>query len=265
MRIAASTYLNSAPLIYSFAYGVKKTQVTLLGDTAPAVCSRMLEHGDCDVALIPVIESIRIPDLIVVPDIAVASKHRVRSVILVSKVPIERARRVALDASSRTSQTLVRILFAHRYSADPELFERIPDTSSGCENMLSDCDAALIIGDPAMRIASSSNDRKLHIYDLAEEWRAMTGLPFVFAVWATRDRQLSRSTIFLDAKTEGLAHRREIAGEFSRRLELPEADLLDYLMNSVNYDLDSENFAGMEHFFKLARSLPGSAPGSAGL
>ena len=90
----------------------------------------------------------------------------------------------------------------------------------------------------------------------------MTGLPFVFAVWATRDRELSRSQIFLEAKTEGLAHRQEIAAEFSRRLELPEAELLDYLMDSVNYDLDAENIAGMEHFFKLAGS---AGPGNAGL
>ena len=265
MRIAASTYLNSAPLIYSFANGTKKSLVTLLGDTAPAACSRMLDRGECDVALIPVIESIRIPDLIVIPEIAVASKYRVRSVILASKVPIEQAQRVALDASSRTSQTLVKILFEHRYNASPEFLERVPDPASGCQNMLSDCDAALIIGDPAMKIAYAATERKLHIYDLAEEWRAMTGLPFVFAVWATRDRELSRSQIFLEAKTEGLAHRREIAAEFSRRLELPEAELLDYLMDSVNYDLDAENIAGMELFFKLAGSAPGSAPGSAGL
>ena len=153
MRIAASTYLNSAPLIYSFAHGTKKSLVTLLGDTAPAACSRMLERGECDVALIPVIEFIRIPELILIPDIAVASKYRVRSVILASKVPIENARKVALDASSRTSQTLVKILFEHRYNASPDLLERVPDPASGCQNMLSDCDAALIIGDPAMKIA----------------------------------------------------------------------------------------------------------------
>ncbi len=254
MRIAASTYLNSAPLVYSFAKGAKTTHATFLGDTAPAACSRMLERGECDVALIPVIELLRIPDLIVIPDIAVASKYRVRSVILASKVPIERARRVALDASSRTSQTLVQILFKHRYLASPDLVERIPDVASGCRYMLDDCDAALIIGDPAMKFATSAAERQWQVYDLAEEWRSMTGLPFVFAVWATRDGQIARSKAFLEAKAEGLAHCKEIAAEFSRHLDLPEPELLDYLLHSVNYDLDSENVAGMERFFELAGS-----------
>src|SRR3989442_8242179 len=119
MRIAASTYLNSAPLVYSFASGTQRGCAVFLGDTAPARCAAMLGAGQCDVALIPVIEYQRLPRLRIIPETAVASKGRVRSVVLAARCPIEEARTVTLDSSSRTSQALVRILFARRYGGAP--------------------------------------------------------------------------------------------------------------------------------------------------
>src|SRR5438132_9862286 len=115
MRIAASTYLNSAPLVYSFATGTQRGRDVFLGDTAPARCAQMLASGQCDVALIPVVEYQRIPRLRIIPNVAVASKSRVRSVVLAARCPIEKIRTITLDSSSRTSQALVRILFERRY------------------------------------------------------------------------------------------------------------------------------------------------------
>ena len=257
MRIAASTYLNSVPLVHSFAEGTRGKEVTFLGDTAPAQCARMLEEGLCDAALIPVIEYQRIPDLRIIPDIAVASKNRVRSVVLATRLPPSEVRAVTLDSSSRTSQTLLRILFKYRYGSEPTFSERMPDAGVACRNMFEGSDAALVIGDPAMRLEASARDLNVQIYDLAEEWRAMTGLPFVFAVWASTEGARiefpGMAAELLEAKAEGLARIDEIATQYSSELQLPVSELRAYLRENVNYDLDAENVAGMLRFFSLAR------------
>jgi len=116
-----------------------------------------------------------------------------------------------------------------------------------------------MIGDPAMRLAASAGQRGLRIYDLAEEWRAMTGLPFVFAVWAVREEACQQGQAiardFLAAKQEGLKVLEEIAAQYAAELELPQDDLLGYLRENVNYDLDEENIAGMRRYFELAEEL----------
>jgi len=256
MRIAASTYLNSAPLVYSFAQGSLRDRYTFLGDTAPSRCAVMLAAGQADIALIPVIEYQRIPELKIIPDLAVASKRQVRSVLLAARRPLAEVRTVTLDTSSRTSQTLVKLILTHRYGCQPQFLERTPDDAARCENMLEASDAALVIGDPAMRLAASAAQLGVQIYDLAEEWRALTGLPFVFAVWAVRsDAQFEPRTLmqdFLAAKQEGLTKLEELAATYAQELALPYDGLLSYLRENVNYDLDEENRAGMQQYFELA-------------
>ena len=216
----------------------------------------MLAAGQCEIALIPAIEYQRIPGLRVIPDVAVASKKRVRSVLIAARCSLQDVKKVTLDTSSRTSQALVKILFERRYGSRPAFVERAPDFAADCENMLEGSDAALVIGDPAMRLAASAGQLGVRIYDLAEEWRLMTGLPFVFAVWAVRaDVVDERGVIerdFLTAKREGLARLEQLATEYAAELRLPQPDLLTYLQDSVNYDLDAENIAGMECYFDLA-------------
>lgn len=216
----------------------------------------MLATGQCEIALIPVIEYQRIPDLKIIPEIAVASKSRVRSVLIASRQPLEKIRRITLDTSSRTSQSLVKILFARRFGVQPVFTERTPDAVSNYENMLESSDAALVIGDPAMRLAISANQLGVKIFDLAEEWRALTGLPFVFAVWAVRNDAaydpVALTDDFLTAKHEGLQMREQIASQYSGELNMPLDDLHEYLRENVNYDLDEENILGLSRYFDLA-------------
>lgn len=258
LRIAASTYLNSAPLVYSFAEGRLRDKAAFLGDTAPARCAEMLAEGICDAALIPVIEYQRIPDLQIIPGVAVASEWKVRSVLLAARRPLSEVRRVALDSSSRTSQALVRILCRYRYGIGPEFVERVPDPSVVCENMFEVGDAALVIGDPAIQLAASAEALGVRVYDLAEEWRSLTGLPFVFAVWAVGRDAAQRFTdapkLFVAAKEEGIGMRELLAARYAENLGLPKADLLDYLNRNVCYDLDEEKIAGLEQFFELAHA-----------
>jgi chorismate dehydratase len=252
MRIAASTYLNSAPLVYSFTQGFLRKKYDFIGDEAPSRCAAMLGAGQCEIALIPVVEFQRIPGLRIVPEIAVASKKRVRSVLIASRRPLEEVRTLTLDPASRTSQTLVKILFQRRYGFLPEFTER---SAPGARDVFDGADAALVIGDPAMRLAAAPS-LDLTIYDLAEEWRAMTSLPCVFAVWAARDEVCDRASgitgDLIAAKREGISQLERIATQYAAELELPLGELLDYLSDNVNYDLDDENLLGMATYFDLA-------------
>jgi chorismate dehydratase len=257
MKIAASTYLNSAPLVYSFANGKLRNRYTFIGDAAPARCAVMLSSGLCDVALIPVIEYQRIPGIKIIPEIAVASKNKVRSVLLAARRPLVEVRTVTLDTSSRTSQTLVRILFARRYGNMPQFLECAPDPEIMCENMFENAEAALVIGDPAMQLGAHADELGLRVYDLAEEWRDMTGLPFVFALWAARDDIVNErpnlAQEMLAAKNEGTSQIDLIASQYAADLNLSEESLRSYLHDNVNYDLDQENIAGMMKYFNLAK------------
>jgi chorismate dehydratase len=216
----------------------------------------MLRAGQCEIALIPVIELQRIPGLRIVPEIAVASKKRVRSVLIASRRPLEEVRRLTLDPASRTSQALVKILFLRRYGFLPECAERAKEPSAGVWNLFDDADAALVIGDPAMRLEAEARSLDLKIYDMAEEWRSMTGLPCVFAVWAAREDVCAGAPGLADdliaAKHEGIAHIEQIATQYAAGLELPRSELLDYLSQNVNYDLDDQNLLGMGAYFDLA-------------
>lgn len=256
MRIAASTYLNSAPLVYSFTQGLFRKKYNFIGDAAPSRCAAMLQAGECEIALIPVIELQRIPGLRIIPEIAVASKKRVRSVVIASRRPLEEVRSLTLDPASRTSQALAKILFLRRYGFLPRCAERAIKPSLEARNLFDDADAALVIGDPAMRLEAEARGLDLKIYDLAEEWRAMTGLPFVFAVWAVREDACgnapSLADDFIAAKREGIDHIEQIATQYAAELELPRSELLDYLSQNVNYDLDDENLFGMGAYFDLA-------------
>src|SRR5437588_6202405 len=148
-RVAASSYLNTAPLIWSFIHGSQRDAVELFTDTAPARCAEMLERGEVDAALVPVIEYQRIRDIAIIPDVCVGSRSAVRSVVLACRLNnLKKVKRVALDDSSRTSVALVKIIFREFLGLEPEWISAAPDLKS----MLKQADAALIIGDPAMKI-----------------------------------------------------------------------------------------------------------------
>jgi chorismate dehydratase len=252
--VAASSYLNAAPLCYSFVYGSQRNRCTFLSDEAPARCAELLAEGRADAALIPVIEYQRIPGLKIAPGACVASRKSVRSVLLASRVPIAQVHSVALDTSSRTSAALIQIILGRFY----KLAVSYRPSPPKLEDMLESNDAALIIGDPAMLIDRSA----LHVYDLAEEWRKHTGLAFVFAFWAIRadsSKWFEKGagdlpTIdFLAAKLEGTAHADELAYLYSGRLGLPHDDLYSYLTEAISYDLDEESLQGLRLYYELVK------------
>lgn len=247
-RLAASSYLNTAPLIWSFIHGSMRQEVELLTDAAPARCADMLVEGEADAALVPVIEYQRIHDLVVVPDVCVGSRRRVRSVVLATRrADLKDVRTITLDTSSRTSAALIQIIFREFLNIVPECKPSAPDLRA----MLADTDAALVIGDPAMTFSRED----LHVHDLASLWREHTGLGFVFAMWMARESaaQKVRAVDFAGARDEGLAHVEEIVNGYQSKLNLPREELRTYLLENISFNPDALMRAGLELYYRLAQ------------
>jgi chorismate dehydratase len=253
LRISAISYLNTAPLMWDF----EKTQVGSqfeISYTIPSDCARALAEGSADIGIIPAAAYTSIPDLLMVPDVAIASKRAVRSILLISKIPIDEICSVALDTSSMTSVALTKVIFHRWFGGKQHFTSMAPDL----EGMLQRNDAALLIGDPALQV-----DRgKYHTYDLAEEWIARTGKPFVFAFWAVRraalenmDPSLDLTTIFQQSRTHGLepGNIHQIANTWAVRLSLPEEDVKSYLLENIYYYFDSPCLEGLKLFYRYSQ------------
>src|SRR5262245_8399711 len=274
LRISVVQYLNTAPLVRGFTHGPLLGKYDL-SFTVSSKCADALRSGQADVAIIPAIEYQRIPNLVVLPDLSIASKERVRSLLLVSKMPIRDVRSLALDQSSRSTQALTRILCEDRWNIAPQFAEATPDVAQ----MLQTSDAALVIGDPALRIAIQAEQcvkpgkdgewictgaqaglpqaPKLHLYDVVHEWWQLTERPAVLAVWATRPEIVTPELAadFSNSLAFGLKRLPEICAEAARELQLPEKELSLYLRTNIDYSLDAENLKGLDEFFKRAARL----------
>lgn len=246
LRVGIVNFLNSKPLAWGF---LKGHHADLFAATyhPPAMVARLLGQGALDIGLIPSVEVQRIPGLKILPDLCVASTHEVKSVILVSRGPLEQVRRVALDQNSRTSVALLRILLQER-GIHPEYLHERPDP----ERMLAEADAALLIGDPALKVERD----KYHVIDLAAEWHALTGLPFVFAVWAVRSGvDLPDLPFYFKSSLRyGLSSVDTLSREAAAELGLDSADVRSYLTENLHYFLRQEELAGLEEFYRRAHA-----------
>jgi chorismate dehydratase len=247
LRVGIVNFLNSKPLAWGFLKG-HHADLFAPSYHPPAMVARLLAQGNLDIGLIPSIEVQRIPNLRVLPDMCVAAQHEVRSVLLVSRVPVEQIRRVALDTNSRTSATLIRILLRERWGLDPEYLHERPDP----ERMLAEADAALLIGDPALRV---DRDRYL-IIDLAAEWKTLTGLPFVFAVWAVRPEvEIPDLPFYFKSSLRyGLSSLDILVREAAGEMGLDSAEVRSYLTDNLSFFLRQEEIAGLEEFYRRAHA-----------
>src|SRR6266852_3580824 len=271
VRISVVQYLNTAPLVRGFTHGPLRGKYEL-SFTVPSQCAEALRSGAVDVAIIPAIEYQRIPDLVILPNLSIASKKSVRSLLLVSKKPIQEVARIALDRSSRSTQALTRILCEEFWHIKPDFFEAAPDLPE----MLEQSDAALLIGDPALRLAIAcspaahrdasgdivstaslaglNGNGPVHVYDIVEKWRAMTSLPAVLAVWAARPEAVTPELVqdIQDSLAFGLEHVDAIASEAAAEMKLPVGDLRRYLLENIDYHLDEENLRGLTLYYAFA-------------
>jgi chorismate dehydratase len=248
LRISLVHYLNAAPLGWSLLHGPLKGRFQVV-PSSPSKCADDLACGEADVGLIPSIEYQRIPDLKIVPGVAIGASRRVRSVLLVRNRDGQdaRIRKVALDTNSRTSAALAKLLLTRIQGPAPEFVHHEPDAPA----MLRTCDAALIIGDAALKL----DLRLFRVTDLAQAWIEWQKQPFVFAVWACRsDAHLPTdfTALLREAKEWGCAQRSWIAEAYAARLSLPTRFLEEYLCRNVVYEMGEGQIAGLERFYRLA-------------
>ncbi len=245
LRVGIVHFLNSRPLAWGFLEGLHR-ELFAPSLHPPATVARLLAEGGLDVGLIPSVEVQRIPGLEVLPGPCVSATHEVRSVLLVTSRPLERVRRIALDVNSRTSVALTRVLCAERWGIDPELVDHPPEV----ERMLAVADAALVIGDPALQV-----DRTRHrVVDLAAEWQALTGLPFVFAVWAVRPEVAvdGLAVHFQESLRRGLEALDTLVAQAAAELDLDPATVHTYLTENLAFQLEAPQIEGLETFWRLA-------------
>jgi chorismate dehydratase len=216
----------------------------------PAGCADQLATGAADIGIVPSFELTR-QDLEVIPGAGIACHGPVRSILLISTRPAAEIRTLAADSSSRTSVELVRVILERRYGADPISIAHAPDL----EAMLRIADAALIIGDPALRIDPAR--LPYHVYDLGGEWVEMTGLPMVFAVWAGRKGAVTPEVAeaFRESCRYGRARVEEIVASEAARREFPPALVREYLTRHIVHELGPRDYEGMELFLEYSRRL----------
>ena len=240
VRVSLVDFVNAWPLTWGFLRGVIEGCDAITD--VPSACADRLRRGEVDAGLIPSIEAARIPGVRIVRGLGIASREKVRSVLLASRVPFERIRTVALDVSSRSSSAMVRILLADRYGQVPEFHTAVPDLPE----MLAHHDAALLIGDPALR----ADLRSLHVIDLAEEWRALTGLPFVFAVWAVRPGVAPDP--FFWSRDFGKRRIEQVVRDAAQRTGLSPGLVSTYLVENLHHDLEEADEEGLSEFYRRA-------------
>jgi len=235
----------------------------------PAECADRLISGQADIGLVPIAALAANPQLRILPGCTIASKGRVRSLLLVRRAsqPLAAIRSVAADTASRTTVAHARILFGHWGNSDVPFLPMAADHDA----MLDRADAAILIGDPALMAMEERANRferseeELVYHDLAEEWRTLTGLPFVSAVWCSanggpafggeENQQAWVEKIaqdFINSRDHGLENIDALVEEWSSRIALPEATIRTYLTSNIHYILDEECIAGMKAFFRLA-------------
>jgi chorismate dehydratase len=265
-KISIVRYLNAVPLAWGILDGPQKDIFDTVLNT-PAECADQLSNRHVDIGLIPSIEFQRIKGCRIVPGPTVASMNRVRSVILVSVVPLWKVRTVACDNGSRTSVALAKIIFSEFYHIHPDFRPAEPDLA----NMLAQSDAALLIGDNALKFMETNErpnievqkalvrlgSEPLQVFDLAERWRFLTGLPFVFAFWAVREGFNDPHVVdtLKQSRDFGVANIPAIAERYSEPLQIKKEFVLEYLEQNVHYYMDSHCLDALQLFYEKAAQV----------
>ena len=250
LRISAISYLNTAPLMWDFEHGTAGDSFDITY-TLPSQCAAELARGTADIGIIPAAAYATVPNLSILPGVAIASKKAVRSILLVSHKPLDAINTVALDNSSLTSVALTRVLFEKFWGGGREFTSLSPSLDA----MLATNDAALLIGDPALKVDRS----RYRTWDLSDEWVRFTGKAFVFAFWAitqnaASDPHLDLAAIFQQSRDHGLSpgNLSQIVAKWSPRLGLSQDAVRDYLTDNIHYYLDQSCLDGLSLFYRYA-------------
>jgi chorismate dehydratase len=252
LRVSAVSYLNTVPLVWGMLHGDQRDFLDL-DVCLPSECADRLAAATADIGILPAAEMPRL-GLEILRGAGIACRGAVRSILLVSKVDPREIRVLAADTSSRTSTQLARVLLARNYSAAPRLIPCPPDL----DVMLESADAAVIIGDPALRVDVENSPHR--VVDLGAQWTASTGLPMVFAVWAARKEfvtpEIERA--FLSSCRFGLAHIEDIVRQEAVPRGFTEALAREYLTHSIRFEFGEAEYRGLDLFLRSVSELNSS-------
>jgi len=245
LKVGIVDFLNSRPLAWGFLEGTLE-DVFEASYHPPSRVADLLRDGAIDIGLVPSIEAARIVGATIIPGTCVAATREVRSVLLLLRRPLAALTRVSLDANSRTSVALLRILCADLWGIAPELIER-PASPAGVD---SGFDGALLIGDPALKVDRSS----FEVVDLAAAWNQLTGRPFVFALWAAAPGVAvdGLNVEFRRSLEQARAQLDRLVAEAAAEQNLGRAEVHSYLTENLSFDLGPEELGGLREFYRRA-------------
>jgi len=246
LRLGAVSYLNTGPLVEGLDREVDRFAIRF---DVPARCAALLHENQVDLGLIPSIEYLHGEQYQIVPGVSIASDGPVASVALFSQTPIVGVESIALDASSRTSVALLKILCARWFHIQPVFVTMAPVMN----DMLQRCDAALVIGDNAL----FADHEGLEKIDLGEEWIGMTGLPFIYAFWAGRRGVATTDDVAAlnRARDRGVADLERVAARYFPGDSEKIRRGADYLRENVKYALGEREQSGLREFYRLSAEL----------
>lgn len=241
IRVGAVSYLNSKPLVYGLS--ALQNQIELVFDY-PARLADMLRNNTIDVGLVPVAVLPMLPEYYFLSNYCIGADRPVNSVCIFSEVPMHQVETLYLDYQSRTSVALAKILLREHWQISPDLLAATP----GYEENIAGTTAALIIGDRALEHRA----HHAYVYDLAEAWHKLTGLPFVFATWVSNKKLPPEFVAAFDAATGfGLHHIPEIAAS----IEFEDYDLVKYYTQDLDFEFDEKKRQGLQVFLEKLTTL----------
>jgi chorismate dehydratase len=247
--VCAVSYLNTVPLVWGMLHGAER-EIFDLSFALPSECADRVAAGEADIGILPAIEMAR-HKFGYFRGTGIACHGPVRSILLISKVPWREIRTVATDSGSRTSVMLTRVILQEKFGVEPAMISRRADLSA----MLTEADAALLIGDAALRVDPAS--LPFESLDLGAEWVAMTELPMVFAVWSGRAEILEDryARAFVDSCRFGLAHVGEIVAFEASQRGFDAFLVRKYLSEHIVFELGERDYAGLDLFLERASRL----------
>ena len=265
LRVAAINFLNPAPLMWDFEHAPLASRLAeryTLHYTQPSLCADEVLSARADLGLIPIASLT--PHLAIVPGCTIASLNEVRSIQLIVKSPhsLDAVKTIAADTASRSSLAYAEILFRKFLHTHPTFLPAAADPIA----MLQQADAAILIGDPALLALESREAIERTVgpcqwFDLAQEWRTRTNLPWVAAVWAVRPEALNHLTAAqvvedLEAsRNHGLLNIEDLVTQWTPRIALPPATIRHYLSYNIHYILNTDCIRAIEIFRQYASEV----------
>ncbi len=255
IKISAVSYLNSLPFVYGISHSALKNECDISLDI-PSVCAEKLISGKVDVGLIPVAAIPQVTNAHIISDYCIGANGKVKTVCLFSEVPLHEIKTVLLDYQSRTSVMLVKILAKEYWKINPEFV----NAEAGFEAKINGTTAAVVIGDRTFNLTpgpspQGEGSRGLLAYDLSDEWKNFTNLPFVFACWvANKNLPAQFVADFNNALKNGLNNIDKTLQQFPPTV-VTTAEAKKYLTENISYDFDAEKKKALELFNELSKKI----------